>query len=283
MQEPSIRTSRLAIAGGLVAAIALGAAGFVIGRSTAPQPEPAPPVVAAPPTSPATTASEGALRRAELIDLATQAADALTLGEPVPDHVQAAAGQRFELLLPFGCSGPNESGPTMRWHYDETNEALRVTVEPTSWDPGQWGLADASRFEVAEGFWVTRPWSSSESCPQGGSPVPPDTDAITLPGQTLAIAQFFGDAAHRDARRDGRPYETVKRVPVANFDGSRGFVLRATGRIDTIPGSGPVHCVQPGGAEQRPVCVIAVRMDEVAIENPLTGDVVASWRSDAAG
>jgi hypothetical protein len=283
MEEPSIRTSRLAIAGGLVAAIALGAAGFGIGRTTAPRPEPATPVASAQPTAPATPTGEGILRRAELIELAARAADALTSGEDARDQIGAVAGQRFELVLPFGCSGPNETGPTMRWDYDDASEALRITVEPTSWDRGQWGLPDAARFEVAEGFWISRPWSSSEACPQGGSAVAPDTDAITLPGQTLAIAQFFGDAAHRDARRDGRAYETVKRVPAGQFDGSGGFLLRVTGRIDVVPGGGPVHCVQPGGAEQRPACVIAVRMDEVAIENPVTGDMVASWRSDTTG
>jgi hypothetical protein len=283
MHEPGIRTSRLAIAGGLVAATVLGAAGFVIGRTTAPHPEPAPRASVAVPTPAPTPANDGILRRAELIALAASAADALTLGEEGRGPDGAAAGQRFELVLPYGCSGPDESGPTMRWHYDEGAQTLRVTVEPTSWTPEQWGLAEPARFEVAEGFWIDRPWSSSEACPPSAAAVASGTEAAALPGQTLAIAQFFTDETDRHARRNGRPYETVKRVPAGAFDGSRGFLLRITGRIEEVPGGGVVHCVQPAGAGQRPVCAIGARMDEVAIENPATGDVVASWRTETSG
>ena len=59
MREPSARTSRLAIAAGLAAFIAIGAGGFLLGRATAPKaPPPAPaPVVAAPtPPMPAVNA-----------------------------------------------------------------------------------------------------------------------------------------------------------------------------------------------------------------------------------
>ena len=281
MEEPSIRTSRLAIAGGLAAAIALGATGFVLGRTTAPRSQPAPVAVEDPPTLAA--ASDNILRRADLIDLAERAADALTSGEEAGDLPTVSAGQRFELILPFGCSGPDESGPAMRWDHDPESEALRITVEPSTWGPEQWALDTPPGFEVAEGFWISRPWSRSETCPQGGAAIPPDTDAITLPGQTLAIAQFFAGGDRRDARRDGRPYESVTRVPAESFDGARGFLLRVKGRLEEIPGAGVVHCAQPAGVEQRPVCVIGVRMDEVIIEDPAGGDVVASWPLETAG
>jgi hypothetical protein len=282
MQEPNIRSSRLAIAGGLAVAIALGAAGFVLGRTTAPRTEP-PVAVAATKAPPVQTAArDRILRRADLIELAENAADALTSGQDLDTVIGPSAGQRFELVLPFGCSGPNDSGPAMRWHYDAASEALRITVEPSTWSPDQWALDAPTRFEVAEGFWVSRPWSSSEACPQGGAAAPPDAEAITLPGQTLAIAQFFAAGANRDARRDGRPYESVTRVPAESFDGSRGFLLRVKGRLEEISRDGVVHCAQPAGAEQRPLCVIGVRMDVVAIENPAGGEVVASWAIESA-
>jgi hypothetical protein len=284
MEEPSIRASRLAIAGGLGAAIVLGAAGFVIGRTTAPRPEPPAAAVATEVVPVPPAAGDSVLRRADLIELAEDAADALTSGKELDEVAGASPGQRFELVLPFGCSGPNESGPAMRWHYDPASETLRITVEPNTWNPDQWGLGPPAAFEVAEGFWISRSWSSSEACPQGGAAAaPPDTDAITLPGQTLAIAQFFAAGASRDARRDGRRYESVTRVPAKSFDAPRGFLLRVKGRIDEIPGGGVVRCAQPAGVEQRPLCVIGARMDEVAIENPAGGDVVASWRVETAG
>src|SRR3546814_13703789 len=49
MQEPSVRTSRLAIAGGLAAILVVGGGGFFLGRTTAPvPPAPAPALVPAP-------------------------------------------------------------------------------------------------------------------------------------------------------------------------------------------------------------------------------------------
>ncbi len=72
-------------------------------------------------------------------------------------------------------------------------------------------------------------------------------------------------------------------MPAGEFDGSRGFLLRITGRIESPRGGGPVRCVQPAGAQQRPVCAIGVRMDEVTIENPLTEGAIGSWRLDATG
>ena len=282
MQEPSVEKSRFVIVGVLIAALAFGAAGFIIGRTTAARPEPAP-VAASGPTPAATPDSDGVLRRADLIALAQTAADALTSGEDARVPIAATEGQRFALVLPFGCSGPSETGPAMRWNHDENSQTLRITVEPTSWAPDQWGLDERAPFEVAEGFWIARPWSSSESCPPIGAAVPPTTESVTLPGQTLAIAQFFTDAGNRDARRDGQPYETVQRAPAGSFDGTGGFLLRVTGRIAKVPGAGLVHCVQPAGAEQRPVCVIGARLDEVAIENPATGEVIASWPIETSG
>lgn len=279
MQEPSIRTSRLAIAGGLAAAIVFGGAGFLIGRTTAPRPAPAPVETA----EPVPTPTSDVLRRADLIALAQAASDALASGDAGSGRTAPAAGQRFDLVLPFGCAGPSKIGPAMRWQYDDASETLRITVEPTSWTASQWQLDQPARFEAAEGFWISRPWSSSEACPRDSVPVPPDSEAITLPGQTLAIAQVFTDGDNRNARRNGRPFEVVKRVPRAAFDPTRGFRLRIAGRIERVPGDGPVRCVQPAGAQQRPLCLIAARMDEVAIENPASGEVIGAWRLDTPG
>src|SRR3546814_2077536 len=44
MREPSVRASRLAIAGGAAATIVIGAVGFFLGRATYPTPEPINPV-----------------------------------------------------------------------------------------------------------------------------------------------------------------------------------------------------------------------------------------------
>src|SRR3546814_4442581 len=61
------------------------------------------------------------------------------------------------------------------------------------------------------------------------------------------------------------------------FDVSQGLRLRLRGRVDRVPGAGAVRCIQPAGSEQRPICVVAISLDEVLIENTATGAVLATW------
>lgn len=279
MQEPSLRTSRLAIAGGLAAVIVVGGAGFFFGRSTAPPP--AEPVTVSSPTPQPSPTSQPArmLDRADIISIAAQAADALASGEPLPEDVRAMANRRFELALPFGCDGPaiESSQAPLRWRYDEGAEVLRLHVAPTSWTPAEWDVGVNTPIEAVEGFWLARPWSSDAVCPARSPAAPAGTEPVTLPGQTLAVAQFFTGSDRRAALRDDRPFETVQRVPLSQFDAARGFRLLLTGRIDRVPGGDPVRCIQPAGIEQRPICVVAVVLDEVRIENPIGSKVLATW------
>ncbi len=280
MQEPSVRTSRLAIAGGLAAILVVGGGGFFLGRVTAPAPKTPPPVVAPAPAPPPAPDVPERLQRADLTALAQRAADAAAAGQPVPGAIAAVTGQRFELLLPFGCAGPSvgESGLPMQWRYDEGEEVLRISVTPTTWRGTDWGLGEPAGAAAAEGFWINQPWSSSEICPARDQQVAPrGTDSVTLPGQTLAIAQFFSDETDREGRRNGRPFETVKRLAADKFDAASGFRLRVSGRVEAIAGGAPVRCVQPAGAEQRPICVIGARIDTVQIENPATEEMLATW------
>ncbi|MBB5708117.1 hypothetical protein [Sphingopyxis panaciterrulae] len=280
MQEPSVRTSRLAIAGGFAAILVVGGGGFFLGRATAPaRPAPPPVVVPAPAPAPVPETPKD-LERGDLIALAQRAADAFASGEAVPKAVAEATGRRFELLLPFGCGGPSEaeSSLPMQWRYDEAGGTLRVSVKPMMWSKTDWNLGDRADIDAAEGFWITRPWSSSGACPlRAGQAFPRGVEPLTLPGQTLAIAQFFRSEADRDGRRNGRPFETVQRVAADKFDGSRGFRLRISGRIEAVADGGPIRCVQPAGAEQRPICVIGTRIDTVRLENPTSEDVLATW------
>ena len=282
MREPTPRTSRLAIAAGLLAMLAVGGLGFLLGRAGQPQAAPAANQAApAPDPAPAPPREEPrTFARADLVTMAAQAADAAASGAPVPDAVDEAAGRRFDLLLPFGCGGPaaGEGGAPLRWRYDEAEEVLRLHARPTSWTAADWDIGAATGIEAIEGFWIARPWSSSGACPAGtGRALVTGSEPVTLPGQTLAVAQFLPGDARREARRGARPFELVRRLPRAALDASRGFRLRLLGRIGRVPGGGPVRCVQPAGIEQRPICVIAVTLDEVRIENAATGAVLATW------
>lgn len=283
MREPSLRTSRLAIAGGLIAAIVVGGIGFVLGRSTAPEP-PAP--LATPAPIPTATPKPVALPvprpmdRGDIIALAATAADAMAAGKEPPQALDDAVGRRVAIVIPFGCDGPapeNSSAP-LRWRYDADKGALRLHVAPATWRAGDWWRqGNAPDMQAIEGFWVTHPWTSSDRCPVGGSAASPGFESVTLPGQTLAIAQFFPAGGTRLSLHDGDPFEAVVRLARGDFRAKAGFRLRLTGKIDRVPGGGPARCIQPAGIEQRPICVIAMSFDELAIENTATGDTLATW------
>ena len=287
MKEPSPRSSRLVLAGALLAAIAVGGAGFLLGRAAterAPVAVSPPAAVPAPRPAPEPVLS-GALGRAGLIALAASAADAVAAGLEPGSEVAQADGRRFELRLPFGCGGPasESSREAMRWRYDREAGALRIHVTPATWTAQDWWPADsAGGVEAIQGFWIERPWTSSETCPGGGDrPVAAGPEPVTLPGQSLAIGQLFLGGGGRGGRRDGKPYEAVVRVEESDLKTQQGFRLRIGGRIARTPGGGPVSCRQPAGPEQRPICLVSVVMDEIAIENPATGEILATWSPGA--
>ncbi|TRW17742.1 hypothetical protein [Glacieibacterium frigidum] len=278
MLEPSPRSSRLAIAASLAAVLALGGGGYLLGRATAPEPVP----VAAPTEAPAPVAPlevevpvERTLRRADLIALGAAAADAFAGGTALPEDMRERAGQQFELSLPFGCDGPAAAGSDapLRWRYDETAKVLRVHVAPATWTPPDGWQDPAEATEAMEGFWIAQPWTSRETCTPPGVAAP-----ATPPDQTLGIVQLVFPDTPRQVRRDGKPYEAVLRVAPDAVDLSQGLRIRLTGRIGRFPDDAPVRCRQPGGRDQRPVCLIAMRIEQVAIENPVTGAVLSTWQ-----
>lgn len=295
MDEPTPRVSRLALAAAFAATIAVGAGGFLAGRATTPRPIPA---RAIPDPSPTATGAiiTGVLGRVDLIALAAQAADAAASGRPPYSDNRAADGRRFEIRLPFGCA--SQAGPTspsaMTAQYDEAAETLRLSVAPQVWQVAEWwpGVAQDAVHGV-EGFWIERPWSSSEDCPPST-----DTGAQTASGegedrraypQTLAIAQIHGSAGSRRGRRDGQPYRAVVRIAPDQVNLERGFRLLISGRLAPGPGGDLVSCISSSVVGAPPVCMISAAMDEIAIENPATGETLARWtiavgdgRSDVA-
>jgi hypothetical protein len=288
MEEPSPRSSRLVLAGALAAAIAVGGAGFLLGRATSERPPPAvaPPVAARVPKSQPEPVSSGILGRADLIALAAAAADAAAAGREPGAEVAQADGRRFELRLPFGCDGPvgEDAAAPMRWRYDPKAQALRISVAPVVWTAQDWWPAEgAVGAEAIEGFWVARPWTSSEACPDAGDrPAAAGTEPVTLPGQTLALGQIFLVEGPRGGRRDGKPYEAVVPIKEGDLKAEAGFRLRISGRIARSGNLGPVRCRQPAGPEQRPICLVSAVIDEVAVENSASGATLATWSLGSA-
>lgn len=286
MLEPSRRSSRLAIAGAAIAAIALLAGGFVLGRSMSQPATKAPPrpvlVAKAPePAPPTLPIVQPPLGRAELIAAAARAADAFAAGGALPQELAALAGREFTLRLPFGCPGALETAtPTLSWRYDEADEALRLRAEPVRWTALEWlpaqavEIAGSAPAEAVEGFWITRPWMSSDACP--AAPDASTSAPVPATPETLGIAQFFAAEASRIGRRNGKAFQTVEKIAPGAFDVTRGFRLRLHGRVAAAPNGAPILCRTevPGS---RPVCLISVALDEVAFENPVDGTTLATW------
>lgn len=278
MREPSVRTSRIAIATGVAAFLAAAGGGFVLGRATAPRLKASAPAVA-PVQPPGGLKADEPPRiwgRAEILDLGASAADAFASGNPPPEDSAAAVGQRFNLSLPFGCARPSAEGSkaAMRWRYDEEEGVLRIRVTPVTWAGADWGLAYQGRSQSSQGFWITRPWSSSEDCPLQDA----NEEDVAPPEHTLALAQFERSNGTDRWLKDRR-FEKILRIASEDFDASRGFRLRLIGRIDHVPGEGPVQCRQPLGAGQRPVCVLSVMLREIRLENPADDAPLAIWEN----
>ena len=209
-------------------------------------------------------------------------------------------GRRFELRLPFGCSGAAAPDADTGWTYNEANGTLRVFVTPQRWTVQDWPLsaAQADAVESIEGFWIARPWTSSEACP--AMPPQPEAasaetteenadetdsseeteaaEAISEPSAppTLAVGQVYTTESPRSGPRQGQAFRAVVRVAKGNVDTSQGFRLRISGRLASAGGSAPAICRQ-ALPSQHPVCLVTVSMDEVAIENPATGETLATW------
>ncbi len=100
---------------------------------------------------------------------------------------------------------------------------------------------------------------------------------MTLPGQTLGLAELFSDEARHRTQPNGKLYESVVRMTPDQMKISQGLRVRLTGRIDQVANGVPARCIQRAGSEQRPVCILAVKLNEVMIENSATGETIATW------
>lgn len=268
------------IAGGFLAAVAVGVAGFLVGRATSPKPQAAPPAASAPPAKtviPAALQQPRLLGRADIVALASRAADAFASGLAPPDDVANLAGRRFDLVIVAGCEGPSapDSKEAFRWRYDSAQQTLRADASPTAWTGDDWKIImSPDTTYAAEGFWITRAWSSAESCGLPAVTADADAPAAVTPEHTLAIAQFTPIGA-KPAR--SRAFSTVQRIAPDVLHPELGFRIRLTGRIERTPDGQPIQCVQPAGAEQRPRCVIAASFDELRLESPGVAGSLAVW------
>ena len=279
----NLRTA--AFRSGLAAAAMVGFASVLLVQCRKPEPtsvpEPEAPVV----TVPTVPVPVPALTRADLIEAARQAANSYASGEGVTGS-DTLIGRVFAVRIAFACGPLAEGGPSAAAQPDGLPRAVwgadRKTLQ-LSLTPGEWTqsalMAEpnaTARWEHVEGFWVTRPWLTGDGCPALSAD--PLQGAVAQPTpQTLGIAAVFEEGASRFGRRNGRAYAYTVRgegdqqvqAPAA------GYRLLLEGRVAGFPSGRAFRC-RASSPDQRPVCVVAVQLDRVAVTQA-DGTVMGEW------
>lgn len=234
------------------------------------------------PPAPAPTLKLGPATRAEILAAVASAADATAAGLPLPEANLKLIDRAFELHLPFGCV-PHAGGTWGQVRRDQSTSVLRISVTPERFGQNQRIAATAAgeSFDVIEGFWIERPWTTAEACPQstpastaqsaGSTPEPPPTTS-----QTVAIAQFFKPDAPRTSQRRNRPYTYVGKPEALDPAPNGAMRLRLTGRVSGFADGQPAHCHTSSPAAP-PLCVVAVEFTGVGMELAQSGKILTEW------
>jgi hypothetical protein len=274
-------------------ASALSLAGLLLAGCNQKNPDPAPtnvqtetPTTPAELDAPVAPAPPSALTRGDLVSAAGQAASAYVEGQTLPE-ADPLVGRSFAVRVPFGCNGPSlpdaakdERDGLAAWTWSSDRKTIQLSMTPGDWT-GSALLAEtdaAGKWEAVEGFWIPRPWLASESCPAVQAD-PSQTEALPASPQTVGLAAVFEAGSSRIGRRDGRAYEFTIRAkgnePLSPPD--KGYRMLLEGRVASFPNGRAIECRAPG-PEQRPVCIVAIQLNQVSYEDA-SGRTLSQWSS----
>jgi hypothetical protein len=275
MAGPNFTMARGWIAAALLGALAVLLAFTFWPRQPAPGPTPKPPARATnAPALPGPRTPPAALDRAGFLAATAQAASAFAAGKPAPE-LGSLIGRQFEVLIPFGCFGPSAEGREDQayWRYNEAKGSITVGARAQQFGEAPWrGVLDPNRTaEAIEGFWVPRPWITTEDCPQA-SPAGPR--GLASSSRTVGLVALYRADTARTKRRDGRPYEVTR--PIGNGHALGPYVLVLSGRITGFPDASAFKCLS-NSPDQPPTCVAAVEFGRIAIEVSANHEVLAEW------
>ena len=255
-----------------VIGVALAGGGYLIGRHQESQRLP----VSAPAPSSSVTPkatevpADITLERADVIRIASAAANAASGGPAVDDMLE---GKRFVIRIPFGCGTFNsDEERSFNARFAAEDRTLRISVQPQNWTEIPWVASALERRKAdrAEGFWIPRPWTQSETCPvDQGDPADP--------ASSLGIAQVFDSESSRVGQRRGRPFEATVQLD-EEADLGKGLRLILEGRVarwTTGPETVLCRATHP---YERPLCLVGAKLDSIVVENASNGDRLADWR-----
>ena len=233
------------------------------------------------------------MTREALLIAVVSAASARAAGTDDGASQRELDGQPFEFTIRFGCDGPAEDlqQAPLGWSFKPAEATLRLRAMPTiKTDDPVAAKIGGKAVEAIEGFWVPKPWLLQATCPAAAAPTvaPPERPAgsdLQEAGQQIqpsrrwpkvGIAQFFTSTDARTRRRDSRAYEAVESVEDGAPVGLKGFNLVLSGRLRLTPGNRVIECVA-AGSDTPPDCIVSADIDDVRMERPEDGSVVARW------
>jgi len=234
------------------------------------EPEPARNAPARVPTratpAPAIPLPQPRLEREQLILAALRAVSAAALGQDDSDAQRKLNGREFELRLRFGC--PGASGTKSRsWSYDERQGALRAHFEA---DLSAENVPSSDLllkgYEGVVGFTIERPLLLSPGCPT------PPFAAAGATEPTIAVAQLLTSQDSR-VQRPEKSYHLTKVIEESEKP-TQGLDLIVEGRFHELSDGRVIHCAANDGP---PACILAAKLDRVAIENPVSGTILGEW------
>jgi hypothetical protein len=226
---------------------------------------------AAPPSKPAkpppTPIRDDSLDRQAMILASLHALTNAALGHPDADTQRDLRGRKFSVRIRFGCPGATD--PDRSWSYDDKKKVLRVKVRSTLSD-GAIPASDllAKEYQGMVGFALGKPWLLGAGCPVSGF------DAVAPSEPVIVIAQLFTKGDSR-VQRPQRDYGLTKQVEPEEQP-TQGLDLVISGRLAELADGRPIHCAAAQGA---PACILSARIDRVAVENPVSGDLLGEWGS----
>ena len=300
-----LSTRRAHGAAAVVVTLALPVLAASCSRPKSP-PKPAPPAAAPAVQAPAAPVPNPVLTRAQLIAAAAAARDAYARGAPYPDANGDLIGRRFTIKLPFGCNDAAAETDDATVVVDPAKKSLTLSAQPQVWTGAPWLapiIGDTPPVESVEGFWIRRPWTTSNLCPptpapqpapqpapapaaQKGKPAPAPPPPVAAPppvsAETLGLAWIYRSGDSRLKRHARHPYRVVLKLTDNRIPLDRRFWLVLDGRVASLDGGDgtgqPIRC-SAVSADARPACLIGVELDHVSVQAQATGETLADWAS----
>jgi hypothetical protein len=213
---------------------------------------------------------ENVLDREGVIIAALHAATAAALGQDDREPQSELKGRRFSVRMRFAC--PAITNPARIAAYDSKGQVLRVKVQSDLTNQSL-PASDLLRtgHEGAVGFILSQPWLLSAGCPA------PGFAAMSSGEPSIVLAQLF-TAEESRAQRPASSYELTKALKPEEAPRD-GLDLVISGRLSELSDGRPIHCAARDGA---PACVVAAKIDRVAVERPEGGETLGEWGTGLA-